>query len=548
VGPWTDLYSVGVMAFEMFVGEVPFHDTEEPMAVLMRQVKDPIPPACSLNSDLDPAISDWIERLLIKDPEQRGRAASEAWDHFEEIVLELVGPRWRRAALLPALSTTTTVPRATARLTPPTTPRRLTTSEAPTRRVRGHDAAAQAPIVMPRRPARRPDDDREPPERPRPRRRGPWLKLALALLAALVALAAAFGKPHSADRTSRDSEVRAAPAAPTKRLTGAQLALRVPRAWSRRASAPDLGLHLGHAIAAGTPGGAVVEFGVMSDAAAGNSALLPAAFLGSTGQPAGTLPPRTAVRLPGQRLGAWRYRDLRPAGTDRVLTVYTVPTTTGVAGVACAAPAAKAGAFAAQCDAVAATLELLDGRPYPVGPSPAYANALNAAVASLQQTTTAQEAKLQAARTLATQAAAARTLAGAYEIAAARLAVLDLSPADRDANRQLVTALRRLVKAYRKAAGAATAGDAARYRAASAAVPDAKARVSSALAGLQAAGYQPAGASRPAPPATTPRPSANGQPAPTAKPAPSTRPTPQSDVGDSKSDDPSDDEGDSGEP
>ncbi len=549
VGPWTDLYSVGVMAFEMFVGEVPFHDTEEPMAVLMRQVKDPIPPPRSLNPDLDPAISDWIERLLVKDPEQRVRAASEAWDQFEEIVLELVGPRWRRAALLPALSTTTTVPRATARLTPPTTPRRLTTSEAPTRRVQGRDAPALAPTVMPRRPARRSHDDREPPERPRPRRRGPWLMLALTALAALVALAAAFGKPHSADRASRGSDARAAPAAPTERLAGAQLALRVPRGWSRRASAPDLGLPLGHAIAAGAPGGAVVEFGVMTDAAAGNSALLPAAFLGSTGQPAGTLPPRTAVRLPGQRLGAWRYRDLRPAGTDRVLTVYTVPTTTGVATVACAAPAAQASAFAAQCEAVAGSLEVLDGRPYPVGPSPAYANALNAATASLQQTTTVQEAKLQAARTLATQAAAARTLAGSYETAAARLAVLDLSPADRDANRQFVTALRRLAKAYRKAGGAATAGDAARYRAASAAVPDAKARVSSALAGLQAAGYQPAGASRPAPPATTPAPSANARPAPTAKPAPTTRPSaPQSDVGDSRSDDPSDDEGDSGEP
>jgi serine/threonine protein kinase len=36
VGPESDLYSLGVIAFELMVGRTPFHDTEAPMAILMR--------------------------------------------------------------------------------------------------------------------------------------------------------------------------------------------------------------------------------------------------------------------------------------------------------------------------------------------------------------------------------------------------------------------------------------------------------------------------------------------------------------------------------
>jgi hypothetical protein len=100
IGPWTDLYSVGCMAFELFTGRVPFHDSDAPMAILLRHVNEPIPSVKSIVPDVDERISDWIDALLIKDPKQRAQSANEAWEDFEEIVIGLLGPRWRREARL----------------------------------------------------------------------------------------------------------------------------------------------------------------------------------------------------------------------------------------------------------------------------------------------------------------------------------------------------------------------------------------------------------------------------------------------------------------
>ena len=100
IGPWTDLYSVGCMAFEMFTGRVPFHDSDAPMAILLRHVNEPIPPVKSIDPSIDQQVSDWVERLLVKDPKARAQLANDAWDDFEEIMIGLLGPRWRRSARL----------------------------------------------------------------------------------------------------------------------------------------------------------------------------------------------------------------------------------------------------------------------------------------------------------------------------------------------------------------------------------------------------------------------------------------------------------------
>ena len=548
VGPWTDLYSVGVMAFELFVGHVPFNDTEEPMAVLMRQVSDPIPPARSINPEVDEAISDWIERLVVKDPEKRIRSASEAWEEFEEIIIELVGPRWRRTAPLvvssqrpPDVPAGPYTPPPTAAARPPLMPTwevpnwGPTRSDAPTRRLSDDGDEAYARTVMPDAPTRRLDDPGEAPESERGQR-GKLLKVALVLLATLAVLAAAFGRPGPAPTGLSEAST------PVTTVTGPDMSLQVPRGWRRVRTAPDVALPLSNAVAAGPRGtadGPVVEFGLVKGNRAANSTLLPAAFLSSTGQSSGSAPAHTAVRLPKQSLEAWRYTGLRPVGVARELTVYTVPTSAGVATVACAVPAGQGASLAAQCDAIAGTLQLKKATAYPVGASDTYATALNGTIGELQQTSRSQEATLQGAQTLAAQAAAANALASAYDAAAAQLAALRLSPADRQANAALVTALRAAAAAYRKAAHGATAGDPEAYRTASAAVPAATTQVNSALAGVAAAGYRSVAPSGSSGNASGGGSGASSDGSGASSPAPS-----GSDVGDSRSDDPSDDSAD----
>jgi hypothetical protein len=99
VGAWTDLYSLGVMAFELMAGRPPFGDAD-PVAILLAHVKDRPPPLSLVAPSTDPAVSDWVAGLLEKAPEDRPPSAAAAWDALEEIVLDALGPRWRRGARL----------------------------------------------------------------------------------------------------------------------------------------------------------------------------------------------------------------------------------------------------------------------------------------------------------------------------------------------------------------------------------------------------------------------------------------------------------------
>ncbi|MEA2150241.1 MAG: eukaryotic-like serine/threonine-protein kinase, partial [Solirubrobacteraceae bacterium] len=99
VSPASDLYSVGCMTYEMLTGRLPFTESSQ-TALLLRQVSDPVPDVREIDPLIPEPVALWVATMTAKDPDERFASAQEAWESFEEAILEFVGPRWRRDATL----------------------------------------------------------------------------------------------------------------------------------------------------------------------------------------------------------------------------------------------------------------------------------------------------------------------------------------------------------------------------------------------------------------------------------------------------------------
>jgi tRNA A-37 threonylcarbamoyl transferase component Bud32 len=69
IGPWTDLYSAGVVFFEMLTGRLPFEGP--PLAVLGKIVNEPPPPLSRFRPYLDSRLEALLLQALAKEPEGR---------------------------------------------------------------------------------------------------------------------------------------------------------------------------------------------------------------------------------------------------------------------------------------------------------------------------------------------------------------------------------------------------------------------------------------------------------------------------------------------